>query len=278
MGEVTQGKVYVYHGAYLVDANGDGVFNTQCGDAATNCDYYEKNGKKIDYLPQDELKKLGFANFKFFGKVATLKQKILWIHIQKLLESKEKEEAWKRADAAVHLGKIGNKSAVPYLTAKLNDPKEDVHVRAAVVFALRDIGDKSAAPHLVSALKNPKEDTMIRDRAADTLGKMCNADDKIDGKPISSVLINIFKNKKESSEVRYATALALVEMGVNMLKYLGEALNDKDDDFRFRVNVVSVLDDLNAAKVLESFEGEINEDDPIYWYVSQALDNIERRN
>ena len=70
-----------------------------------------------------------------------------------------------RKAAAVALGEIGSKEAVPHLIKALKDKKW--YVRKAAAEALGKIGSKEAVPHLAKALKD--EDRDVRRAAVQAL-------------------------------------------------------------------------------------------------------------
>jgi HEAT repeat protein len=83
-----------------------------------------------------------------------------------LKEVVAKSESYSQPDvpaAAVHaLGLLGDKSVVPDLIAVLDNPKTDKFVQAAVPIALGKIGDPAAASKLEAYIKNDKVDDLVR--------------------------------------------------------------------------------------------------------------------
>jgi HEAT repeat protein len=83
-----------------------------------------------------------------------------------LKEVVAKHETYSQPDvpaAAIHaLGLLGDNSVVPDLIAVLDNPKTDKFVQSAVPIALGKIGDKNAVSKLESYIKNDKIDNLIR--------------------------------------------------------------------------------------------------------------------
>ena len=73
-----------------------------------------------------------------------------------------------RRRAALALGRVGLKDAVPPLVERLADPESEV--RQMVAFALGLLGDRSAAGPLRARLEDP--DPLVRGRAAEALGSI----------------------------------------------------------------------------------------------------------
>jgi HEAT repeat protein len=77
-----------------------------------------------------------------------------------------------RVNAAIELGKLRERRAIPALIEALKDPNMALRNNAA--FALGEIGDCEAAPHLIELLRDPEE--RVRKSAIKALGMICAKD------------------------------------------------------------------------------------------------------
>jgi HEAT repeat protein len=127
-----------------------------------------------------------------------------------------------RRNAAVSLGKIGDRRAVEPLCAALEDSNERVQRKAAEV--LGRLGDARAIVPLIGALGD--RDDSVRQAAAEALGRL---GDPQALEPLAGALTDFYR------DVRCAVVTALGELGdKRAVQPLTKALNDIDTDVRQR--------------------------------------------
>ncbi len=148
------------------------------------------------------------------------KEKYLPLLVKALIEELENGVGDDRWNAALQLGKIGDKSAVPSLIRVLKDKKDSVLKKEAAE-ALARIGDRRAIPALVEALK----DQFVQREAAIALGKMRDR----------SGLPHILWVLKNYSDWRYRRDAARILSNIgdkSVMPYLKKALRDKNKEVR----------------------------------------------
>jgi hypothetical protein len=118
--------------------------------------------------------------------------------------------------AAKALGRLGDKSAVPFLLKRLND--SNPYFRRSAVEALGRLGDKSAVPFLLKRLNDSNPDFQLS--AAETLGRLGD----------KSVLPFLLKRLNDSDiNLQVSAAEALGRLGdKSALPFLLKRLNDSD--------------------------------------------------
>lgn len=215
-------------------------------------------------------------------KAKKLAEKALSLYLQ-LLKS---AEPTLRSDAAVGLGELGDKAAVPALMVALKDKESDVRWNAAwalnqmldpravqpLIEALKDsavgvrsnaaeslgkLGDVSAVPALMEALKDPVVE--VRSNAVTALGKLG------DKSTITALIIAI---KDSDVYVRRAAAEAFGILGdksvirgdTTILPVLLVALKDSDEEVRYRsADALGKLGDKSAVPALINALKDTNE-------------------
>ena len=86
-----------------------------------------------------------------------------------LLEGLSDNELWVRAKSAGSLGRLGERRAVPALRFRLEDESSDV--REAAALALAELKASEASPELIKHLESD-EDSAVRAAAAEALGEI----------------------------------------------------------------------------------------------------------
>jgi hypothetical protein len=172
-------------------------------------------------------------------------------HPDSLLKDLESPEFMIAPSAALDLGQLGDKRAVPFLLKRLNDSDSDVRDSAAL--ALGQLGDKRAVPFLLKRLND--SDFVVQNSAALALGQL--GDKRAvpfllkrlnDGSPYDQELAAwalgqlgdkravpfLLKRLSDSdSAVRNSAALALGQLGdKRAVPSILERLNDIDSDVR----------------------------------------------
>lgn len=174
-----------------------------------------------------------------------------------------------RMQAAILLGRIGDKKAVVPLVDALHD--SDYAIRGSAAIALGNIGDPSAGPHLISLLKDNEE--LVRREAMNALVKLANHPEVLQAIlggfagsdfKIRIEIINVLGNIKDDEAL---TALAnalgeevghlgdsasqvVVGMGKEKaLKVLLKALQGKSAPAR--IKAIEIMGQLKDAKYVE---------------------------
>lgn len=150
------------------------------------------------------------------------KERYLPLLVKALIEELENGDSIERGNAALQLGKIGDKSAVPSLIRALKY-KEDSVVQWEAAEALGKIGDRRATPALVEALRDRSK--TVRQKAAMALGKMGN----------NAGLSHIFWILQDDEDWwnRRDAAAILGNIGdKSVMPYLKKALRDKNKEVR----------------------------------------------
>ncbi|MBU1487860.1 HEAT repeat domain-containing protein [bacterium] len=160
--------------------------------------------------------------------------------LSEILVDKE-EVAGVRQEAALALGKIGEKESIPVLTSVLEDKEEDGNVRQGAALALVKLDQVESIPVLTSILKDKKEDKWARQGAAWVLGE-------IGGEEATSVLTSILKDKGENKYVRQGAALVLGKIGqVESIPVLTSIIKDKKEDKWARQEAAKALGKMGKA-------------------------------
>ncbi len=166
--------------------------------------------------------------------------------VERLIEQLKSGDVEARESAAVQLGDIKDKRAVPALIGALKD--EDGYVRSEATYALGEIGDASAVPALIEALKDENE--CLREDAAWALGKI--------GKSAVPALIEALKDKDRV--VRKNAARALGEIGdASAVPALIGALTDVDVRMRAAWALGKIAEGCETIEELEKVEKDVGE-------------------
>jgi HEAT repeat protein len=178
-----------------------------------------------------------------------------------LIKALEDRNEGVRERAAVALGEIGDKGAVPELIERFKDENEDMDVRVSAAKALGKIKDEGAVPELIKGLKNEKLE--IRKIAAEVLMEI--------GEPAVPYLIKVLKNKDENWYVRRVAAVALGEIGdKGAVPELMERFKDENEDMDVRVSAAKALGKIkDEGAVPELIKGLKNEN----WEIQRCSAN-----
>lgn len=137
--------------------------------------------------------------------------------LDELLDKLGNDSVPVRYAAANKLGKLGDRVAVPYLIAALDE--EDDKVKDNLIYALGELGDHSAVPVLSRILRKDKSDR-LRKCAAKALGMLGSA---------TAVEDLISALNDEDFKVRKSAARALGQIGdKRAVPALKKALDDPD--------------------------------------------------
>ncbi len=160
--------------------------------------------------------------------------------VERLVEQLKSVNVISRASAALQLGKIKDKRAVPALMEALKD--DDGFVRGEAVWALGDIEDAAAVPVLIEMLK--EENQTVRLNAAVSLGKIGVNDGQL------AVIIGMLRSGDEYE--RMGSAWALGSIGdASAVTVLIEALKDKSAVVRSTAaSALGWIGDASAVTVL----------------------------
>jgi hypothetical protein len=153
--------------------------------------------------------------------------------------------------AAKALGRLGDKSAVPFLLKRLND--SNPYFRRSAVEALGRLGDKSAVPFLLKRLNDSNPDFQLS--AAETLGRLGD----------KSVLPFLLKRLNDSDiNLQVSAAEALGRLGdKSALPFLLKRLNDSDSYLQDRA--VEALGRLGDKSALPFLLKRLNDSDSYVW-------------
>ena len=178
-----------------------------------------------------------------------------------LIKALEDRNKGVRGRAAVALGGIGDKRAVPELIERFKDENEDMGVRVSAAEALGKIKDEGAVPELIKGLKNEKLE--IRKIAAEVLMEI--------GEPAVPYLIEVLKNKDENWYLRRVAAEVLGGIGdKRAVPELIERFKDENEDMDVRVSAAEALGKIkDEGAVPELIKGLKNEN----WEIQRCSAN-----
>ena len=183
-----------------------------------------------------------------------------------------------RAQAAISLGRIGDRAAVPALIEALKDPEKavrreaakalgaikdaravgalvaalrdgDVNVRAYAAYALGEIKASTAAGALLEALRDPE--WCVRDQAAWALRE--THDPEIAG-PLAAAL------KEEDADLAHVVWVLRHVEGTHATDHLAALLKDADAEARLRA--VHALGELRNAGAVDPLIAALTDSDP----------------
>ena len=194
--------------------------------------------------------------------------------VEKLINQLHKGENIAREEAAIALGKTGDKRAVEPLIAALED--DDMEVRRDVAEALGRIGDKRAVEPLIAALKDDDDFRWSAAKAIEEIGKPAiesliaalKDDNYIIRRYAAMVLGHIIGDKRavepliaamkdDNMEVRRDVAEALGRIGdKRAVEPLIVAL--KDDDMEVRRDVAEALGRIGDKRAVEPLIAALN--------------------
>lgn len=166
-----------------------------------------------------------------------------------------------RATAALNLGALNAKEAIPDLMKLLKDTNEKMPVRLNSAMALMKLNAKEAIPEIMKLLKERDEDTV--EVAVLCLGKL-------GAKEAIPDLMQLLKDPKRA-DARLAAAYALGDIGAKeAIPELVKLLNDKHDDVCFAAGWA--LAKLDAKSVIPDVKKLMkNSDEGICFSISSAL-------
>ena len=167
-----------------------------------------------------------------------------------------KDKDWyRRREAAITLGEMGDERAIPYLIAALRD--SEWNVREAAEDALAQIGSPAVEP-LIKALR----EYQIRKFVIKILGKIKD----------ERVLDPLFAQLR-NEEFKEAATDALVEVGQPAVERLTAVLNDKDKNVR--KHAVIALGDIGVTECVDLLtEATKDEEWEVRLAAIAALDKI----